>query len=56
VTFQEAFDKFPFDVERIAELLGMPPHEADREINEAMDRRYAKRMEYSRKADVRRPA
>lgn len=54
--FGELYEKVGPDVELIAELLGIKPHEADRLINEAMDRRHDKRMECRRQANVRRPA
>jgi plasmid maintenance system antidote protein VapI len=46
VTFLEAFTKYGPDVERVAEALGITPPEADRLINEAMERRHQKRMAY----------
>jgi plasmid maintenance system antidote protein VapI len=49
VTFLEAFTKYGPDVERVAEALGITPPEADRLINEAMDRRHQKRMAYRRR-------
>lgn len=51
MTFLEAFTKYGPDVERIAEALGITPPEADRLINEAMDRRYHERIK-----NCRRPA
>jgi hypothetical protein len=49
MTFLEAFTKFGPDVERIAEALCITPPEADRLINESMDRRYQKRVQYCRR-------
>ncbi len=49
MTFLEAFTKYGPDVERVAEALGITPPEADRLINEAMDRRHQKRMAYRRR-------
>jgi DNA-binding IclR family transcriptional regulator len=43
MTFLEAFTKYGPDVERIGEALGITPQEADRLINDLMDRRYQKR-------------
>jgi DNA-binding IclR family transcriptional regulator len=43
MTFLEAFTKYRPDVEGIAEALGITPQEADRLINDLMDRRYQKR-------------
>ncbi|WP_165505478.1 hypothetical protein [Rhizobium leguminosarum] len=47
MTFLEAFTKFGPDVERIAEALGITPPEADRLINEAMERRHQQRVRRS---------
>jgi plasmid maintenance system antidote protein VapI len=47
MTFLEAFTKFGPDVERIAEALGITPPEADRLINEAMERRNQQRVRRS---------
>jgi len=49
MTFLEAFTKYGPDVERIADALGITPPEADRLINDLMDRRYQKRAQYSRR-------
>ncbi|MGO6879451.1 hypothetical protein ACC734_17010 [Rhizobium ruizarguesonis] len=47
MTFLEAFTKYGPDVERIAEALGITPPEADRLINEAMERRHQQRVRRS---------
>lgn len=49
MTFLEAFTKYGPDVERIAETLGITPPEADRLINEAMERRHQQRVQRSRR-------
>ncbi|MCW0014886.1 hypothetical protein [Rhizobium sp. BT-226] len=49
MTFLEAFTKYGPDVERIAEVLNITAPEADRLINEAMERRYQKRVQYRRR-------
>jgi hypothetical protein len=50
MTFFEAYEICGPDVERIALLLGITPPEADRLINELMDRRYQKKVQYRRPA------
>lgn len=49
MTFLEAFTKFGPDVERIAQALKITPPEADRLINEAMERRHHQRVQRSRR-------
>jgi DNA-binding MarR family transcriptional regulator len=49
MTFLEAYSKYGPDVERIAEVLGIKPADADRLINELLERRHAKRSQYSRR-------
>jgi hypothetical protein len=45
MTFLEAYALLGPDVERIAEALGITPPEADRLINEAMERRHQQRVQ-----------
>ncbi|QIG70459.1 hypothetical protein EVB88_075 [Rhizobium phage RHph_N28_2] len=47
MTFLEAYLLHGPDVERIAEELGITPPEADRLINEAMERRHQQRVRRS---------
>jgi DNA-binding IclR family transcriptional regulator len=49
MTFLDAFALYPYDVERIAEVTGLAPSEVDRLINDLMERRYQKRVQYSRR-------
>ncbi|WP_018445546.1 hypothetical protein [Rhizobium gallicum] len=49
ITFLEAYALHGPDVERIAEALGITPPEADRLINEAMERRHQQRVQRSRR-------
>lgn len=49
MTFLEAFTKYGPDVERIAQALKITPPQADRLVNELMDRRYEKRAQYCRR-------
>lgn len=49
MTFLEAFTKFGPDVERIAKALGITPPEADRLINELMERRHQQRVQRGRR-------
>jgi transcription initiation factor IIE alpha subunit len=44
MSFEEAFTRHPYDVERIAEETGLAPSEVDRLINELMERKHAKRL------------
>ncbi len=57
MTFSEAYAAIGPDVEAIAELLGIAPAEADRLINEEMNRRHEerrdKRLSYHRGYDQR---
>jgi DNA-directed RNA polymerase specialized sigma24 family protein len=47
MTFLEAYALHGPDVERIAEAMGITPSEADRLINEAMERRHQQRVRRS---------
>lgn len=49
MTFLEAYALCGPDVERIARLLGITPPEADRLINDAMERRYQQRIQHGRR-------
>ncbi|QJS25773.1 hypothetical protein [Rhizobium ruizarguesonis] len=49
ITFLEAYALHGPDVERIAEALGITHPEADRLINEAMERRYQQRVQRGRR-------
>lgn len=49
MTFLDAFALYPYDVERIAEVTGLAPSEVDHLINDLMNRRYQKRVQYSRR-------
>ncbi|WP_165410039.1 hypothetical protein [Rhizobium ruizarguesonis] len=49
MTFLEAYAIHGPDVERIAEALGITPPEADRLINEALERRHQQRVQRSRR-------
>ncbi|MBB3743880.1 plasmid maintenance system antidote protein VapI [Rhizobium sp. BK591] len=49
MTFLEAYALHGPDVERIAEALGITPPEADRLINDEMERRYQKRVQIDRR-------
>lgn len=51
MTFFEAFAKFGPDTIAISEALNIPEHEADRLINERMDRRYRRRTYEARVRD-----
>jgi hypothetical protein len=57
MTFPEAYASVGPDVEAIAKLLGISPSEADRLINEEMNRRHQecreKRLSYHRGYDQR---
>ena len=57
MTFSEAYNIHGPDVEAIAKLLGIAPSEADRLINEEMERRHQerreKRLSYHREYDRR---
>ncbi|MGO8422288.1 hypothetical protein ACC807_11180 [Rhizobium ruizarguesonis] len=50
MTFLEAYALHGPDVERIAEALSITPPEADRLINEAMERRHQQRVQRRRRA------
>lgn len=64
MTFSEAFTLHGPDVETIAQAMGIQPHEADKLINEEMDRKFAaksreklleqNRARYRRARDERR--
>lgn len=49
MTFLEAYTIAGPDVERIARLLGITPPEADRLINELLNRRHEKRVQHRRR-------
>ncbi len=53
MTFLEAYILLGPDVELIAELLCISPHQADRLINRELDRRYVERR---RQAEAKRSA
>jgi hypothetical protein len=48
MTFSEAYSLFGPDTIAISEALGIAEHEADRLINERMDRKYRDRVEHAR--------
>jgi len=54
MTFSEAYQRHGPDTIAISEALDIPEHEADRLINERMDRKYADKVENDRlRAELR---
>ncbi|MCS0459512.1 hypothetical protein [Rhizobium favelukesii] len=56
MTFLEAYVTLGPDTIAISKALNIPEHEADRLINEAMERRHDKQVQYRRQIDARRLA
>jgi hypothetical protein len=52
ITFNQAFSLLCPDVEEIASLTGIPPHQVDRSVNDELRKKYLEKKDAIRKQRV----